>query len=85
MFKPVKTHKKFTDIHGDEHIPVITLQERGVRTKTCHIVIDEDCYVVYIEAEGVIGFVPTHYLFPEVHAALATLPPLNDTMAVKSA
>lgn len=70
MFKVVRPHKKFEDAHGIEWEPVATLKDGD---GLCHVVIDDNCYVAYLYSEAT-GFVPTHYIFSELHELLKTLP-----------
>ena len=73
MYHVVKPHKKFEDSNGIERIPVATLKDQD---SVCHVVVDDGCYVVYLYSEET-GFIPTHYLFSEVHSVLKTLPNLE--------
>lgn len=76
MYKRAKTHKKMISIHGIEYEPVATLVDRhgGI----AHIVVDDHCYVCYLYSPALEGFVETHYLFPELHEALCSLPKLEE-------
>lgn len=71
MYKPTKPHKKFVTEAGIEYNPVATLKDShgGI----CHIVLDDGCYVCFLHTEES-GWVATHYIFAELHAALSTLP-----------
>lgn len=73
-FKEVKPHKKFISATGEELEPVATLKGNGAAI--CHVVIDGECYVPYLYTEES-GFVETHYIFPELHAALKRLDQLE--------
>lgn len=76
MYKRAKTHKKMVSIHGIEYTPVATLTDKcgGIS----HIVVDDGCYVCYLFSPEADGFVETHYIFPELHEALCSLPKPNE-------
>lgn len=74
MFKQIKPHKRFVSACGEELTPVMTLKDE--RGKLLHIAREDDCYVPYLYAAD-LGFTPTYFLFPELHAALVTLPQLE--------
>ena len=80
MYKQVKKHKKFLDYHDVEREPVVTLADRhgGV----CHIAVDDGCYIAYLLTED-LGFVPTHYIFAELHTALSELPSLEESDTIE--
>jgi hypothetical protein len=70
-FERLKTpHKAFIDNYGTEYNPVMTLRNS---TAMCHVVLEDDSYVAYLNADES-GFVPTPYIFPELHEALRDLP-----------
>jgi len=71
MFKAVRTHKKFEDAHGIEWEPVATMKNSS--DGLCHVVLEDGCYVAYLYNEAT-GFVPTLYIFSELHELLKTLP-----------
>lgn len=71
MYKAVKPHKKFEDASGIEWEPVATLKDKD--EGLLHVVADDGCYVAYLYTEAS-GFVPTHYIFSELHELLTTLP-----------
>jgi hypothetical protein len=71
MYKPVETHTRFLSSHGLELTPIASLQEG--QNGLCHIVLDDGCYAAYLFNEWT-GFVPTEYIFAELHEALARLP-----------
>lgn len=71
MFKVVKPHKKFEAATGVEWEPVATLKDSN--GGILHVVVDDGCYVPYLYSEAS-GFVPTHYIFSELHELLTTLP-----------
>jgi hypothetical protein len=75
MFKIITTHEKFVTLSGVEMVPVLTLSEWG---SLCHIVEDDGCYVCYLYIEDS-GYVPVTHIFPELHAALCSLPTLEET------
>lgn len=73
MFQRViPSHKRFVTSSGEEITPIATLVDRKT-AKKCYIALAEECYIVYIHAPG-LGYVPTPYLFSEVHEVLADLP-----------
>lgn len=74
LYNKVKPHKKFVAYSDVEYEPVATLTDKhgGI----VHIVVDDNCYVCFLYTEET-GFVPTFYLFPELHEALANLPTLE--------
>jgi hypothetical protein len=74
MFTKVKTSKRFKDSHGDEYEPVATLVNNHT---TCQVAIVDDCYVAFLHDDAFEGFIPTAYLFPELHEILISLPPLT--------
>lgn len=76
MYKRVKTHKGMVNTHGVEYEPVATLSDK--HGGLVHIVEDDHCYVCYIHSNELDGFVATHYIFPELHEALCSLPALNE-------
>jgi hypothetical protein len=79
MFKSKKPAKKFVDGRGTEWTPIATLKDE--HNGVCHVVIDDGCYVAYLYNEAS-GFVPTHYIFPELHKELSEMPaPESDTNA----
>jgi hypothetical protein len=80
MFEPLETpHKRAVDLSGAVFTPVATL-EHSENGAFCHVAVDDDCYVVYISGpDG--DFASTPYLFPEVVAVLAKLPPLSTQSA----
>ena len=65
------------DFHGVERVPVATLRDRHTHG-VCHIVVDDNCYVAYLDSDE-LGFLPTHFLFAELHKAITTLPLLTPT------
>jgi hypothetical protein len=75
MYKQVKTHKKFVTSSGLELEPVLTLADKY--SGLVNIVLDDGCYVCYLYSEELGGFTATHYIFPELHQALCSLPYLN--------
>ena len=76
MYKRAKTHKKMVNVHGVEYEPVATLTERS--GGIVHVVVDDSCYVCYLYSPEVDGFVETHYIFPELHELLCSLPKPNE-------
>ena len=70
MFKVIATHEKFETQAGVEWAPVMTLSEWG---SLCHIVNVDGCYICYLYIEDS-GYVPVTHIFPELHAALCSLP-----------
>jgi hypothetical protein len=70
-FERLKTpHKVFLDNYGDEYNPVATLRSPSA---LCHVVLDGDSYTAFLNTDES-GFVPTPYIFPELHAVLRDLP-----------
>jgi hypothetical protein len=74
MFRQVKTHKKLTTTHGIEYEPVATMtdQHGGI----VHVAVDDGCYVCFLYSDALGGFTPTHFIFPELHKLLCSLPEL---------
>lgn len=70
MFTAITTHEKFERPGGVELKPVLSMVEDGM---LCHIVVDDGCYVAYLEIEDT-GYVPVTYIFSELHDALCSLP-----------
>ena len=76
MYHVVRPYKKFEDTHGIEWEPVATLKDGN--DGLLHVVRDDGCYVAYLYSVAIDGFVPTHYIFSELHELLKTLPDPED-------
>lgn len=72
MFIQVRPAKKFLTGNGVEMTPLATLIDEKDDLRVLHLVVEDDCYVAYLYNEAT-GFVPTCYIFSELHKLLSAL------------
>ena len=70
MYEQVAPFKKFVTGSGVELVPLATLVDET--DNVVHLVVEDGCYVAYLYNEAT-GFVPTPYIFSELHTLLCKL------------